>query len=405
MGRHAKTGYRFKCRRGVYGIAFTASNGAPREISLRTRDSEEAKRIAPTVYAENILEVPKEGASNFIASPTTDLIGLVADWIVAVSSELGRDTDKTYITYGRHWKKHFKFLGDIRPATVGNYQRARLTEVIRDTVQLELYALRRFFKWLKEQEYIRAVPEFPELAKKATGTRKPGRRRKPTLVLSAEQMDAIIEAAPVWSEKKRKGKYFPVRPWFIVARETGLRPITINNLKGSDVTIAGLHVREENDKNVWGRVVPLTPAARKALELAKPESPDDLVFGKHEWNFFFYKAALKALGPEVADHVSKYDLKHGLVTELFDAGASETGIQFLTGTTSAIRRYSHPTRTAAEDALAVRFRGHSGDVGTRAQRPQRKTSQIRTQSAKPYTNQTRKNTGVFAVATRKKTRG
>lgn len=405
MGRHAKGGYRFKCRRGVYGIAFTASNGAPREISLRTRDIEEAKRIAPTVYAENVLEVKREGATNFLASPTTDVVGLVADWIVAIASELGRDTDKTYITYGRHWKAHFKFLGDVKPSTIGNYQRARLKEVIRDTVQAELYALRRFFRWLKEQEYIREVPEFPELAKKATGTRKPGRRTKPTLVLSGEQMDAIIAAMPVWSEKKRHGDYFPVRPWFIVARETGLRPITIDNLKGRDVTIAGLHIRDENDKNQWGRVVPVTPAAKAALDVVKTKDPDALVFGKHEWNYFFYKAALKALGSEVADRVSKYDLKHGLVTELFDSGAAETGIQFLTGTTTAIRRYAHPTRAAAEEALASRFRGHSGDVGTRTHRPQRKTSQIRTQSVKPYVNQTCKNTGKNATPLRKKTQG
>lgn len=405
MGRHAKGGYRFKCRRGVYGIAFTAANGAPREISLRTRDIKEAERIAPTVYAENVLEVKREGATNFLMSATTDLVGLVADWIVAIGSELGRNVDKTYITYGRHWKEHFKFLGDVRSATIGNYQRARLKEVIRDTVQLELYALRRFFKWLKEQEYIRDVPEFPELPKKAAGTRKPGRRTRPMLVLSPGQMEAIIEAMPIWSEKKRNGDYFPVRPWFVVARETGLRPITIDNLIGRDITVAGIHIRPENDKNRLERVIPYTPASKKALELVKPKDSEALVFGKHEWNFFFYKAALKALGPEVADRVSKYDLKHGLVTEMFDSGAPETGIQFLTGTTSAIRRYSHPTRTAAEEAIASRFRGHSGDVGTSAHRPQHKTSRILTQSAKCKETQTFENPGKTATPLRKKTRG
>lgn len=404
MGRHAKGGYRFKCRRGVYGIAFTATNGAPREVSLRTRDIEEAKRIAPTVYAEHVLEVRKEGASNFLVSPTTDLVGLVADWIVAIGSELGRDTDKTYITYGRHWKKHFKVLGDVKTSTVGNYQRDRLKEVIRDTVKLETYALRRFFKWLKEQEYLVKVPEFPEIAKKATGTRKPGRRVKPMLVLSVQQMEAIIEAIPLVSDNKVKGKNFPVRPWFIVARETGLRPVTIDNLIGRDVTVTGIHIRPENDKNRMERVIPYTPASKEALELVKPKDPNELVFGKHEWNYFFHKAALKALGPEIADRISKYDLKHGLVTELFDAGAPETGIQFLTGTVSAIRRYSHPTRTAAEEAIAARFRGHSGDVGTLIHLGQPKTGHSVAQSIKEGTTQKPKNAGKTGGALRKKTR-
>lgn len=404
MGRVSKGGYRFKCRRGIYGIAYVEANGSPREVSLCTRDIEEARRLAPVVYAERVLGVAKDSDSNFSAGATTSFVELFAEWLVAILSELGRDTNKTYLIYGRHWKKHFSVLGDVRPATIGNYQRARLKEVIRDTVELELSAMRRFFRWLKEQEYIRAVPDFPVLGKKVTGTRKPGRRTKPTMVLSPEQMDTVIEAMPVWSEKKRKGKHFAIRPWFEVARETGLRPITIDNLVGRDVTVSGLHVRDENDKNKWGRVVPLTPRAKAAIDLVKSDDPDALLFGRHEWNYFFHKAALETLGPEIAQRVSKYDLKHGLVTELFDSGASETGIQFLTGTVSAIRRYSHPTRSAAEEANRARFGGHSGDMATRGQRGQQKTRQIASQSAKSYMKPKSKNPGKTEPLVSKKAR-
>lgn len=384
MGRVSTGSYDPTCRRGIHGIRWRdPATGRRREVSLRTADPEEAKRLAPQVYAEQVLGVVKEGASNFIVSPSTRFVELVAKWIDAILSELGEDTDKTYITYGKHWKKHFTLLGDVKSATIGNYQRARLKEVLRSTVQLELSAMRSFFIWLREQEYIRTVPDFPKLGRKVMGTNyKVRRRTTPTVVFTPEQMERVIAALPTHSEKKWGGRHFPVRAWFIVARETGLRPITINKLTGRDVTVSGIHVRSKNDKNRMGRVIPWTPAAREALDGVLPENLDDKIFGRHSWEYFFFKAVLKALGPEWADRMTPYDLKHGLVTELFDSGAPETGIQFLTGTKSAIRRYSHPTRSAAEEAIKARLGGRAGDRASGDSGEQHKTSRTAKKSVK-----------------------
>ena len=370
MGRVSTGSYDFTCRRGVYGIRWRQENGRRKEVSLRTEDIKEAQRLAPQVYADHVSGATKEWGTLCLSHPATKLDELIAEWIVAIQPELGKRTDETYTTYGKHWLKHMKFLGDIKSAKIGDYQRARLKVVLRDTVDLELSAMRRFFKWLKEREHIKALPEFPEIGDRVTGTHfKVRRRRRPTEVMSPAQMDAVIEAMPVWSERKVRGDYFPVRPRFIVARETGLRPTTIDGLLARDLTVSGLHIRKENDKNRWERVVPLTPAAREALESVLPKDPDAIIFGHHEWDLVFYRAALKALGPELADKMAPYDLKHGLVTELFDRGAPETGIQFLTGTISAIRRYSHPTRSAAEEAIG----GRTGDKATGGQRKKQKT--------------------------------
>lgn len=371
MGRISTGSYDFTCRRGVYGIRWRQENGRRKEVSLRTEDIKEAQRLAPQVYADHVSGAPKEGGSLCKSHPATKLDELIAEWIVAIQPELGRNTDETYTTYGKHWLKHMKFLGDVKSSKIGDYQRARLRVVLKATVDLELSALRRFFKWLKEREHIRALPDFPEIGDKVTGVHYAvRRRRRPTEVLSPEQMDAIIAAMPVWSERKVKGDYFPIRPRFVVARETGLRPSTIDGLIARDLIVSGLHIRPENDKNRWERVVPLTAAARAALESVLPKDPDSIIFGRHEWNLVFYRAALKALGPELADKMAPYDLKHGLVTELFDKGAPETGIQFVTGTVSAIRRYAHPTRAAGEEAI----RGRAGDKGTGGHRGTQKTS-------------------------------
>lgn len=374
MGRVSQ-GWRIVRRRGVYGIRWTNEPGKlPKrpEVSLGTTDSVEAARLAPYVYAEHVSATSKKGElghANHLVSATTRLKELIADWLEAIQIQLGRGTDKTYIIYGNHWLKHMKVLGDLRPAKMDEYQTARLKVVLRDTLDLELAALRRFCKWLVVREYIRAVPEFPVIPKQVLGTKYHKRRRaKPTEVLTPEQMDAVIASMPEWSQRRVRGKHFPIKARFEVARETGLRPITIDGLVGRDLTVSGLSIRDENDKNRWGRVVPLTPRARAAFDSVLPEDLDEPIFGEHEWPTIFYRHALQVLGPELADKMAPYDLKHGLITEMFDLGIAETGIQFLTGTKSAIRRYSHPTRRAAEEAIW----GRSGDGAKVAQRKKAK---------------------------------
>jgi hypothetical protein len=52
----------------------------------------------------------------------------------------------------------------------------------------------------------------------------------------------------------------------IFAYETGLRPETLDKLLAQDVTVSGLHMRAELDKNRWERVIPLSARARAALK-------------------------------------------------------------------------------------------------------------------------------------------
>lgn len=373
MGRVAE-GWKLVCRRGVYGIRWRniSEGGRKRtEVSLRTTDILEATRLAPKVYADHVAGTPKTPGDNAKVHPAVKLKPLIVDWLEAIQAHLGTDTDKTYIIYGNHWLKHIKMIGDVRSAKIDDYQNARLRVVQADTVRLEISAMRRFFKWLKTHEYIHQVPEFPEIGPKVLGTKFAVRRRcKPTEVFTKEQTDEILDAMPEMSERKRNGKHFPVRSRFVVAWETGLRPKTIDGLIAKDLVVSGLHIRPENDKNRWERVVPLTDAARSALESVLPGNPDAPIFGRHEWRKLFEKAVLEALGPGMADKMTPYDLKHGRVTELFDQGASELGIQFLTGTVSAIRKYAHPTRKAAEEAIG----GRTGDKASGGRKKKRKTS-------------------------------
>lgn len=394
MGRIAK-GWAPTCRRGVYGLRFTY-NGKQKEISTRSRDSREAAKLSERIYADFISGNIRSAASGTLAHPATQIDELVAEWIDTISNEIGDDTGDIYTVYGRHWLKRFKTLADVTSAKIGEYQRARLGVVKATTVLLERSALKRFMLWLVEREYIADVPDFPKLPKKALGTSyKVRRRQMPTSALPEGQVYAIVAELEEWSKRKSGGKRFPVRARFLFSYETGLRPKTISRLRWSDVTEFGVHVRGTNDKNRWDRVVPISARAREALDSIGPGERDELVFGRHDLYRSFRAAAVKVLGSELAATVAPYDLKHARVTGWFEEGKNELGIQFLTGTKNAIRRYAHASRRAAEMVLGDAFQGHSRDKANQEPREQQEKRQSVKKSAISYTKPKSKIAGKF----------
>lgn len=298
----------------------------------------------------------RRAASGALVHPSTPLDEVCADWIVAIKPELGAGTDRTYEVYAGHWVAHFETIGGVTTARIGDYQRRRLGSVQRTTVVKERSALLRFLTWCMEQEVLRDVPDFPRLPKKASGKRHKQARRKPSVELAPAEADAILAALPEWS-RTREGERFPIRARFEFAYETGLRPATLDKLVGRDVSVGGLHIRPEVDKNRWERVVPLTARARDALKRLGPVGRAEPLFGEHDYRAPFRAACVAALGDERGKLVTPYDLKHGRVTHLLDAGAPVMGIRYLTGTNVALDRYAHPTRRAAEAAIG----GHMGD--------------------------------------------
>jgi integrase len=359
MARTAE-GWKLVWRRGIASVRFRIQ-GKRHEVSTRERDPRKAAEAAQQIYADFVSGRVRRAASGALVHPATPLEEICADWIEAILPELGEDTDKTYETYAGHWSSFFGTIGNVTTARIGEYQRARLQSVQRTTVIKERSALLRLLTWCVEQEIIREVPEFPKLARKATGTKHKQARKKPSISLEPAEVDAILAELPEWS-RSRDGKRFPLRAWFEVAYETGLRPKTLMRLLGKDVTAAGLHIRPEADKNRWERVIPLTERAQAALKRIGPLKREEPIFGKHDRRASFRGACIRALGEELGNQVTPYDLKHGRVTHLLDAGAPVNGVRFLTGTGVALDRYSHPSRRAAERAIQTAIGGHTGDA-------------------------------------------
>lgn len=343
-----RTGWRLRKRGDTYSVRFRV--GSERfEIATGARDLVGATRRAEAIYADAIAGRLKE-RTRFRLAADTPLEEVAALWLADMEAEVDAETVGLWKSYVRaHWRQHFGRLVDLTESNMAAYGRARLRAVLAVTARKELSALRRFVRWLAEQEHVSAPPVVPSLAKGAIGTRFEKRRRGQPTEISAEEARAIVAALP---ERSRKHGHI-VRARFVVAYETALRPATLDALsvpehyrRGADA----LRIAAEIDKARYGRQVPLSPAARAALDAVCPER--GLLFGRHDHRDQLERAARRVLDETRAATFTAYDLRHCRLTELAETG-NVTGAAYLAGhrriSTTAI--YARPNRAAATRLL------------------------------------------------------
>jgi len=288
------------------------------------------------------------------------LTELFGSWLAAMGAEVSADTVRCWETYAAaHFIPFFETAQDLcSDARLGDYMRYRLTKVKRTTLKKELSALNRLFDWMVEQKLLGTKPTIPRISKRATGTPHPQGRRE-TVTLTPEEMDAIVAQLP---ERSKLGH--PMRAYYEVMRETGLRPSTLHRLKTPEDYQPGapyLTIREDADKARYGRELPLSARARAALDSACPEN--GVIFPKFDGRHTLRKAALAAgLDPERASKFSAYDLRHSLATELTERSGNLVGVGYLLGHkhVTTTNRYVHARRRAAESVLSGHRLGHQG---------------------------------------------
>ncbi len=261
-----------------------------------------------------------------------------------------------------HLWPHFEVPQNISKATIADFGRQRLKVVKRNTVKKDRSVLRGFLDWCHERGYLAELPEFPMLPRRAPGTPYAIRRRGKATPLSPEECRALIAALPRWGQGRKGVPKFVVRARFIVAYETALRPATLDKLsipqhytRGS----ASLRIADEIDKARFGREVPLTDAAREALDsVALADGP---IFGRHEYRYHLERAAHRVLPPARAATFAAYDLRHARLTELARKG-DLPGVAYLAGhkQVSTTSIYVRPGLRAAEAVL----RAFGDTVGT-----------------------------------------
>ena len=178
-------------------------------------------------------------------------------------------------------------------------------------------------------------------------------------------MDAIVRSLP---ERTRDGQ--PLRAYFEIMRETGLRPGTLQRLRAQDDYRPGsqfLRIRAEADKARYARELPLSECAREVLNEVCPD--EGILFPKFAWRYPLHTAALAAgLEPDCASQVKPYDFRHSVATELTERSANLLGVGYLLGHRHATttNQYVHARRRAAESVLL----GHNlGQIESRFEVP------------------------------------
>jgi integrase len=254
------------------------------------------------------------------------------------------------LTYARS----LALFGSIMSARAADYVRKRMGSVFSRTVKKELSALRGFLLWCEEQGYVEIAPVIPRPPRRALGTPFKRRRRGKATEVSLEDVRAVINKLPEWSES-RKVSRFPIRPRFIVAFETALRPATLDKLRSPEHYRRGaatLTITDEIDKARFGRQLPLSDEARAVLDSVVPES--GLIFGRHDYRVQVKKAAEAVLTKEQAKTFTQYDLRHARITQLAETG-NLPGVAFIAGhvQASTTSGYIHSNRKAAERTLAI----------------------------------------------------
>jgi integrase len=371
MAQRTQGGWKLRLPEGrgrrTYLVRFR-HGGKRVERSTGKSDPREAAVEAARIYADVV-----SGRRTTRAAVSADLASAFASWLADYEATHATGTAETVTMYVEaHLLPFFGAFDRFTPASIGDYMRERIQVVTRSTLRKELSALRQFFAWCVEHG-THGLPVVPPLPKaghpgvRAKNARRPGGTARP----ETEVKRALV-AMP--ERSRRTGEF--VRPFFTLLWETGLRESTLLGLRSPEHYKRGarrLFISRDIDKAHFERWVPLTAAARAALDRVCPRAPGLLFEGIDQATLRkSLEAAARAAGLEGA--FSPYDFRHSRASQLANSGAPLAGVAFLLGHKhlSTTSLYVHTNEKAAVEALgavmpraraprpAARSGGHSG---------------------------------------------
>lgn len=350
-------GWRLRLPKGrtIYIVRFT-HNGETIDRSTGQDDPRAASKEAARIYAEHVQREPERPRIPR-GSDSASLEELVAAWLEQ-DSTIDEDTVGTWTVYGRHWLERWTRLGDVTAASSETYRNERLRSVLASTVRKELSALRHFLRWAASQGHLLRRIDVPGVPSKATGTKFAVRRREAAPEITPRQVQAWIAALPEWSTS-RKVPPFPIRARFVVAYETFLRPGALDSLSAPEHYAKGskaIRLSNEIDKSRWGRDVPLSVRARRALDAVCPERGP--IFGRHDYREHLAEAARKALPLSLAEKVCGAHFRSAAITHVLEKTGNLAGVQYRAGHRQArtTGTYVRASYRAAEETIRA-FRG------------------------------------------------
>lgn len=308
-------------RRKVYSVRFRWA-GVRYNRGTGTADPGQAASEAARIYSEIV-------SGREVAQPVSgDLDTTTGEFLAHYTLTHRAGTAATVEMYfSSHVNPFFRSLERFTKPVFADYIAHRIQRVTRVTLRKELSALRQFRDWLGTRGI--EIAEVPRLPKHGhAGVRAPNARKPKATIITPKEAKRILAAMPLRS--RRTGAW--VRPLFAVLWETGLRPVTILRLEAPRHFAKGarrLFVSRDIDKEGFERWIPLSAAAREALDRVCPE--EGRLFGADEKSLrFSLAAALREAGLE-GRGIGVYDFKHSRITHDVNSGAPLAGVAHLVG--------------------------------------------------------------------------
>lgn len=334
-------------RRKVYRVRFRWA-GVRQCPSTGCTDPGEAAREAARLYAEAV------SGRESLAPVSADLSESVALFLAHYGTQHAAGTTETAEMYfTAHVIPHFRSLARFTAPTYADYIAKRMGQVCRSTVRKELSVVRQFVAWEGTQgNALAAVPELPKNGH--PGRRSKNARKSKATIIRPADVKRILAAMP--ERSRRTGAW--VRPLFVVLWETGLRPITVLRLQAGEHYKRGalrLFISAAIDKENFERWVPLSPAARRALDRVYPEAGSGLLFDAAEDSVrFSLEAALRKAGLSER-RIGVYDFKHSRISLDANSGLPLAGIAHMVGHTNIATTALYVT--TGEDAARSVLKG------------------------------------------------
>jgi len=226
----------------------------------------------------------------------------------------------------------------LSPTIVARYRDDRLVAVAEGTVRRELAVLRHCFE-LARTEWGVPLATNPVRQIKLPNASK-ARERRLTSGEWSGFWRAVARARAPW-----------VKPFVLVAIETGIRRGELLALRWADVNVSRHLARITQTKNGHERVVPLTPLAAQTLSSVPRLS--DHVFPltsyavRQGWDRLVKRAGLVDF--------RLHDLRHEAVSRFFEMGLTTPEVALISGHRDVrmLMRYTHLRPEAVADKLAA----------------------------------------------------
>ena len=320
MARRSEGLKLFRRESGLYCARFTHA-GRRYHVATGETTSAQPRSRPRSIYDDVVSGRWAPGGRQAAPAAGTPFDEVAARWLAHIEPSIDEKTFRLYRdTYvGSHFASFFKTIEQL--TTVGRAGLHRGATAQGHARRRSSTSCRRSAAWPSGRTPAGTCSRCRRSRRPAaacSARRSRTRASGVSLIFTVEEIAAIVARLPSYWSAPRAQQPYPVRARFIVAWETALRPRTLAKLDAPGDYHQGattLHIRDEIDKNRFGRELPLSEAARAALDSVCPDH--GLIFGHHDCTMLLRRAA-KAAGIDAyrADRISDYDFRHSAATHL-----------------------------------------------------------------------------------------